>query len=115
MGKSLSNNKSIENIFPTIKEVEIRLASLGFRRLGFLYSEKDFGNFVINYTNDDILIRIIRDRGQIFVEARGQNKQWIYVPKALQINDISTPPRLHVVIDEIFNKFQILTNLVSKA
>ncbi len=45
-----------------------RLAQLGYQPTGSLYSPESFGNYFVDLNSGNAWLRIVRDRGQYFID-----------------------------------------------
>lgn len=50
------------------KSFEQLIRTHGFRMLTAAYDRQDFGNTVVVLESESVLVRVVRDRGQVFVE-----------------------------------------------
>jgi hypothetical protein len=63
----------------SIEEFVRWLGSQGFLVTEDVYSERDFGNWSREFSGHGIGVRVVRDRGQWFVEARGPGSKWFSI------------------------------------
>ena len=83
------------------------LRRVGFDLESFNYEPEAFGNFVAVYRREDVALRVVRDRSEVFVDAAKAGSAWQDKETLLESSGI--PRSRHEIVDGLWAGYEIET------
>jgi hypothetical protein len=81
-------------------EIRVIQECLGLRVEEEVYHPSDFGNALIVLKGDKLSVRLVRERGQLFVDLASSSGDWIYADDFLEQHQLHPAPGTSLSVPE---------------